>query len=633
MTIIQKIKGLKSLRSRLFLSLFSFFAMILVATGVQGAFYVYLVIIGMILACYGSRGTSAFTLPVVLFTSIFWSTGLIIGICGLSALLSIPIGSWILWIPFGIILLLLICVPLTFQKSFFKVEIFEWILLLFSFVSIFAYIYSVRGFVAPILHDPMSHATWAKLIFNSGYVSHYYSPGLHFMAALGMGVDGVAVATYIMILTNLFNALIFLPVFYFIKFYFKKTWFAFLSSSLFLIGSFPSKFFWEAGKNALIIAMGFSFFLFFVASLKISRNKKLLIINFLTFILILIHYPMAIIGVIGVAFILIYKDGLKGLMHICGGIFAGLVWILVFVGDELTNRVGSAPGISSFFEINLSFSGLVGFIKNTYNATKFPFQSEPGSLILLLGVTGLFVMMVISINRKRFLFFILYLITNIFLMFILTSVPILDKLWIVYSTQLLTFFVFYYIGTAFLLSEVIFPYLFKTNKYISFFFVVIVIALVGFRSFQNYSDFRYHQDRKNLVQEADLILFDWISSNLSENSVILNNAIIGGTNNGSVFPSDAGGWLPAFSDRKIAMPFTTFNSESNREIYQIYENVLEGEYSCDDIRFLLNNGFTYYYKGSRQIYGPQLLPEENHPEFSLIFAVDNAKLYEIMPCK
>jgi len=632
MGLLERIKDSEAFRTRLFLSLISFLTMILIALGVRGSFYVYLVVNGMILACYGLTGTAYCKFPVVLLTSIFWSSGFIIAISGLFALISIPIGYWILWIPFGIILMLLFTNPLSFKRTFFKFDLFEWILFLFLVVSLLAHIYSVRGFVAPILHDPMSHAAWAKLIYNTGFVSHYYSPGLHILAAFGMGVDNISVVTYVLIITNLFNAIMFIPVYYFIKGYFKSKWFSFISSALFLIGSFPAKFFWEAGKNALIIAMGFSFFLFFIASLALSKKKKFLIMNFLIFTLILIHYPMAIIGVIGVSFILVYKNGFKGLLNLSGGIAAGLIWIIVFVGDELTNRVANAPRNSSFLDFRLSFSGLLNLFRGTYNATKFPFQSESARFILLLGILGLIIMMIMAINKKRFLFFVGFVCANIFLMFILRTYPLLEKLWIVYSTQLLSFFIFYYIGAAFLLAEVISPYIFKQNKYISYFILISIITLVGFRSYQTYLDYRIQQDRKNLVQEADLIVFDWIKNNLPDDIIIVNNAIIGGTNNGSVFPSDAGGWLPAFSDRDIAMPFTTFNSERNLEIYQVYEDILTDSYSCDDIRYLRGEGFTYYFKGSRQIFGPQVLPEENYPEFSLLFAVDGAKLYEILPC-
>ena len=632
MESIQKIRKNKSLRTGIFLSLISFLSIVLIELGLKGTFYVYLVINGIILACFGLKGTAIFKLPAVMFTSIFWSSGLIIGISGFFALISIPIEPWLLWIPFGIVLFLSVFKPMRFERSFFKIDRFEWILLFFLFVSLIAHIYSVRGFFAPILHDPMSHAAWAKLIYNTGFVSHYYSPGLHILAALGMGVDNVPVATYVLIITNLFNAIMFIPVYYFIRFYFKNKWFALISSALFLMGSFPSKFFWEAGKNALIIAIGFSFFQFFIASLDLSKKKKFLISNILSFTLVLIHYPMAIIGILGVSFILLYKNGLRGLLSIAGGITAGLIWIIVFVGDELTNRVGNAPGISSFFDFRLSFSNLLGFFKNTYNATKFPFQSELASFVLMLGVLGIIVMMLIAINKKRFLFFVGFICANILLMFILRTIPILEKLWIVYSTQLLSFFIFYYIGAAFLLGEVISPFIFKQNQYISHLVLIAIVALVGFRSYQIYIEYRTHQDRKNLVQEADLIAFDWINNNLPDDVIILNNAIIGGTSNSSVFPSDAGGWLPAFSDREIAMPFTTFNLERNREIYQVYEDILTDNYSCDDINQLLGEGITHYYKGSRQIFGPQLLPEDNYPEFNLLFAFDGAKLFQILPC-
>lgn len=212
MELLEKIKTNKSFQTGIFLSFISLLTIILIESGVKGSFYFYLLINGMILACYGLKGTASFKLPIVLFSSIFWSSGLLIGISGIFALISIPVKPWILWVPFGIILFLLFSKPMRFDGSFFKVERFEWILLFFLLVSLFAHIYSVRGFVAPILHDPMSHATWAKLIFNTGFVSHYYSPGLHILAALGMGVDNVSVATYVLIITNLFNALMFIPV-------------------------------------------------------------------------------------------------------------------------------------------------------------------------------------------------------------------------------------------------------------------------------------------------------------------------------------------------------------------------------------------------------------------------------------
>jgi hypothetical protein len=133
-----------------------------------------------------------------------------------------------------------------------------------------------------------------------------------------------------------------------------------------------------------------------------------------------------------------------------------------------------------------------------------------------------------------------------------------------------------------------------------------------------------------MVQEEDIQGYKFLEG-LECEGVILNNGQVGDRKN-IVYASDAGAWIPVFTDLEIAMPFTEFASKNTHENYDIYLNIRNGEYTCSDIDGLLEKEIEYYYKGSRGIFGPQLSPNKESQNFELIYSEGGVEIFKIIPC-
>jgi len=604
----------------------------LVFFGVRNAFYMYLFFLGFLLGYYILRGTKFFSLWIIIVTSIFWSSASLILLSGILAIFAIPIREWIIYIPSLLLIFFLIKYPIDIEGLEIKPKRDGWIMMFFTVVSLLSHVFSVRGFIAPILHDPISHATWAKQIYDTGLINYFYSPGLHILAALGKMADGDFISRYILILTNIFNALIFIPVYLFIRSYFKDKKFALLSAALVLAGKFPSAFFWTMGKNALILGMGFMFLLFSMSEFKFhNRIKGIFLINALVLVLILIHYPVAFISLIGMFFLLIVQKGSwRNLIKIIGGILLGIVWGLIKMKYkilEMANRV-TRPTTPNFNLVKI-----ITFFKGIYSELQRVFFDFPfGQFILISGLLGFMIMILISVKRKKYLWFTLTSIVNILFMFLFNFVKDLTFLNIIYKTQILVAFAFINIGVSFLFIKVIFPFIQQYLDRIAGFIEPIIIFFVLLSNYLFFLKYEEIQNSLNLVKSSDTNAYEFMNLEIRENSLILNNAKLGGRKKTIVYASDSGAWIPVFTDFEIAMPFTDFASKKTHDNYEIYERIKSSNYTCNDIDWLLARNIKYYFKGSSAVFGEQLNIDGDMENFRPIFSEDSSEIYEIVSC-
>jgi hypothetical protein len=609
--------------------LFLFLSTTLVFFSISNSIYIYFLVTGFILAYYILNETKYCTVSFLFLSAPFWSVSALISLAGLFALLSIPLGLWLILLLSIVLCLLILVFPPEGKKIKTHVNIYDFSLLVFWILALISRVLSVADFIVPILHDPISHSTWAKEIYDTGLINYFYSPGLHVISALGMMADGVTVSKYVLLLTNIFNALCFVPVYLFIENYFKNKKFAILSSVLFITALFPAKFFWGAGKNALVVAIPLIFLALFISSLKFNKVKKFLLLNLLVFTLVLVHYPSALIGIVGIFFVAIEKDRLKGLINFLPGTFLGFVWGVVKTREQMLRKAVSAS-LSSEGPL-LGVQDILSFAKGIYSQVQGFFNFPLGSLLFAFGILGLGIMVLLSFRKRRYLYFSLILFSSIALMYIIEFVPRLGFLHIVYSTQILTFFIFIYIGAAFLFSKIILPYLLRHIKFINILFFVLIFIVTSFSTFQIYSKYRDEQESLNMVQGADFKVFNWMHDNLEAEGIILNNARRGGREY-IIFASDGGGWIPVFTDFEIAMPFTEFSSKNTHENYAIYERFFDSEYSCEEIEELLEKGIKYYYKGSRNIFGDPFVPDGENENFESLYSFKGAEIFLVHPC-
>jgi hypothetical protein len=482
-----------------------------------------------------------------------------------------------------------------------------------------------------MLHDPISHATWAKQIVDTGLINYFYSPGLHILAAFGEMADSMYVSKYLLILTNIFNALTFIPVYLFVKSYFKNKNFALIAGLLFLVGKYPSAFFWTMGKNALVVGIGLMFLLLFVATLELKSLTKIISLNSLVFVLFLTHYPIALIGMIGLFFVTLSQGKIKDYFYNFGGLFLGVAWGLAKMHYKYSSPIGSL--VSSSSGRALSFENMLSLGKEIYATQVNPIFSFPlGTYVLVLGLLGLSIMLIISIREERYKYFMLFLLSNILVAYLLEFFGP-KFLHIVYSTQTLTFFIFVYLGVGFLFGEILYPYITKNLSKIGPFLFSIVMLFYLFGSYQIYVTYKEKQKMHDMVKSQDVEMFHWMEENLEDDAVILNNAVRwGGDRAHIVYSGDGGAWIPAFTKFNVAMPFTEFSKEETHLKYDLYMKLRRDQHSCDDIEDLLEWDINYYYKSEVEMFSSQLIPEEANSNFKLVHSIGDAKLYKIILC-
>jgi hypothetical protein len=259
------------------------------------------------------------------------------------------------------------------------------------------------------------------------------------------------------------------------------------------------------------------------------------------------------------------------------------------------------------------------------------FSSTTGKYIVAYGLLGLTIMLVISIKKKKHLWFMLIPTINVLLMFLIEFVEKLTFFHLIFVTQILFSFVLIYIGIAFLFGKVVIPFIQnKWGKFCSISLVSLTI-LAAYSNYRVYTKSIEEQNYLNMVQETDLDLYLWMNDNIDEKYVILNNAQVGNGEN-VVFASDGGAWIPVFTHLEIAMPFTDFASINTHENYELYMNIRNEKFSCEDIDNLLEKRIAYYYQGSKPVYGPQINVEKSNENFEVLFSSGAAKIFKILPC-
>ncbi len=583
---------------------------------------------GFILSYYLLSKSSEARLGSLLLLSFFFGSGVLILCAGILALVEISINEWVFLLPFGINLFLQMKNPIRLSSIDTKIDKADWLLIALLLLAIGSRVVSIKGFVTPILHDPISHATWAKQIFLTGKINYFYSPGLHILAALGMLSDGVNVATYILRLTNIFNAILFIPVYFSLKLAFKNELSAVCGAIIFLLGPLPTNFFWLSGKNSLIVGLPFLFLLLLVIQLDITNIKKIFFGNAIVFVLILVHYPVAAIALLIASSVLVFQKNIKGLLIIVFGITLGIIWGIIKMRYQV--ELSSESVRKTMEALQLTYPSIKKFLIDFLKQASFQYTTGDIKWLDFFGHLGI-LLAIIAPSLKNMKWLPLSLLGVFAATLIINFTPLRNSLFLLHQTLILTYFILIYVGIACLIKLVFELFKWEDPVFSSLIFA-IVIVLVAINSHQVYKTYRTQQSKLNLVSQNDLDAFKWIDENLEDDSVFLNNAA---QNNRSfiVFSSDGAAWIPVFTDNEIAMPFTEFSSETTHSNYSHYNNLLTDATSCEDIDYLYKGNIHYYYKDSQGVFGPQLVPSKSNENFELVYDSSGTKIYRLIPCQ
>ena len=597
------------------------------------SFYLFVFIVGFLLSFYALGGVSKVRLSFHLLTGFLWGSALIIFTSGLLALLGIQIRLWALLIPALIDLVMIALIDVDFTDLYKKVELDEVFLFILVGLSIGSHVASIRGFWAPILHDPISHATWAKQIFDTGLINYFYSPGLHILSALGMLTDGVNVATYVLRLTNIFNALVFIPIYYFLHFHFKNRVVATIGAALFIIGSFPTALFLTSGKNALILSFSMLALMLAVFAIDLSRGRQIILISALLCTQILSHYPVAAIGFLLLTSLILVEKRWGQLISLGFGSVFGIFWgikVYPFLLNEVDNNL---PDRIAPFSFNLD--GIVPFLKSMFSESKAFLNTPKDNFIFLAGLIAMFITFFLSIKYKKVRPITLAFVLSIFLAIVInTNRTLFNSVYLIYETQLITISFFIYIGLGICLGLLVDGVFRKTRlnwTHSLFMFLILIIASII--SVKTYESYRIGQSSLNMVSGNDISAFNWIEHNLDKNATILNNAAVNSRTPAYVFGSDGGTWIPVFTENKIAMAFTDFQSRKTHLIYDYYQKILNDTITCSDINFLLSDEILYYYQDSHGVFATPLDGEKFPDNFEPVYSEEGIVIYRIENCR
>lgn len=622
------------------LSSFIVLTWIFLYLGFNNAYYFLIISIGFVLGTFLLRDTK-WNHPLYIFLISFF-LGYICIVIVFSILEVFGIGELVF--PLTLIISNLLVFLIIFsQKIFFiKLKFKESRIFLYLyaalFLSIFIKIGPIYNYENPILHDPIAHATWAKEILNSGQIKNFYSPGLHIVSAIGKYLGSWDVGRQVLLITNIFQSLVFIPAFFFILENFKDKRFAIITSLMFAIGTVPASFFWRSGKNSLLISIPLFFLLLFFCSLDYDKYKKFISINILLLSLILSHSPVAFVGVIFAFCILYFKNKQQVIKFFLPGVFLGVFWAFLKYPYEIARHQENITEIVYSPQLSLiNKEEFLGFFQGLFENSYSQFSSSPFmQFIYFVGLLGLLLLFLKSSYSKRSLAFVSAIFLNIVSMFLFHFNIIPSALRIIYSTQqLFFFFSLIYIGFGFALSRLLPHFLRKTGLFLKILFSFLVFIIIYFMSLQIYTKNKDYQRDFNLVEDSDIQVFEWMNNNLPKGSGILINAFNPSNRKSVVFAGDSGAWLEVYTDFNITMPFSSFSSKTTHENFSIYSKLFENPESCSVIESLLEKNISYYYLGSRSPFSEQIIISEELIEkglYEIIFEKGDSKLYMINGC-
>ncbi len=578
-----------------------------------------------------------FLLGGVVFTSLF------LVFISLFAIVNIPVNIFF-FLGFVAISFFVFLKAKVFENINLKIKDYDYLVLLLFSVALVAKVFPLRNhYIAP-LHDPLSHSMMARNIMETGLIEYFYSPGLHVISAFGAMMRGFVVSRQVLVLSGFFSAYSGIVAYVFLKNFLKDKVWGLVTAVLFSVGYYPAMLTFNAGKNTLIMAIPVLFFVMFAITQYIeNKHWKVLLISGLAIAsLFLTHYPIAVIGsvFVGVVFILYFKDfKWKGFLIVLGMLF-GLGWALrsykyqLAIAENLVNPDRTSVGYRSDFET--IWEGILYLFEHirTYLQRSLKDWNRYPTLISFLALPLLFVNSLLKKNKRLMVVF--FWIVGVLLFMIILSTLRMSMLTIVFESYLITLLIYIYVLCGFFLSKLysllVRKFLDKNKwDYIIIGMFISGILLVSYMLFQQSKGFM--SDLNSYVLEDDIVVFDWIERNTTEEQKFLINAYL---LYDIIFSSDSGGYIEVFTGRKISKPFYEYDSKETLRNFKYYLALREDIEDCTYRQKFIDLGYTYYYHAAMQPFHNPLLSDDNiltTTAFKPVFRSGDSILFEIVGCE
>lgn len=507
------------------------------------------------------------------------------------------------------------------------------------FVIFVARIWSVIRLQTPLLHDPISHSEWLKLLTDTGRTTNlsWYPQGLEYYLQYFTRLGGVEPAKAILLGTNVFLCLIPISLYYFARLINKGENGLFAVSALVIssVLAMPNYLFFTAGKNSMIMAFALVPLALYYVYKTNNNQYENVFLALVLFCIFTVHYPTGVFVYLlwGVNYALCTLINIRKLKKTIAG---SLGFIIPTFGLLLLSLIKIYPVYKAFpASDDKSVSSIIGYLQTvgikqfittdslTYHIATF------GFLLTILVIGSVFLYLFTGRKAKgdtltHFLmgFGFLYVGLSILLKLPQKVLGIFFNL----ETKFFSFFVLILFVSWFVQYFVEFVeenYQFGLASYI--YIILGVTLLIG--NVALYNEYRDAGAKLSTVAAPDIRAFDYIKENISSQDKILVQMARG---NGVVMPTDAGAWISTYTNSPIEVDFSNFSKPVSEKIFKQYQVIGTDKKALNNL--YCSYGIRYIYFGSRPVFAPGMdkVVLESTKEVTIVYN-NAAVLYKVVP--
>lgn len=568
----------------------------------------------------------------------FFSAAALILVCGVADITGVPIGVWCVYVVWCGSAVIAALVPLNItvrEVSNYRSYLLEIGIAAIFIVGLAARVIPVWNDAAPILHDPVAHAEWAKAIVQAGRVERFYSPGLHFNIAMSVLTTTASWARSTLMITQFFNALVGVAAAVFLMEFLKDKWWAFLAAAVFTVGSYPATFYTGAGKNSLVFTTGFLFITWAISRADISAVRKIVLCNLMLLATILSHYPAAFVCCLGLAVMLLVSTDKKQAALAMGfAVLVGLLW----GATKLPYRIASEDASQFLRESrHESLRQIVTWPRFQQEVVKYAGTLRDEFLVTdrnygaALPLVGLLATIFVAVQDRRYWFFPIAHLLNNALIAVGRVFYLVSHLAAITSGQMLLVYLFNYLFLSFALSLLAFRMWENRAVKLQAVSTAIVLAIVVNGAIALGASYTYYQRTFRVVQPSDLEAFEWMRAHLDPSDKILVDArIYESSTKTVVFGGDSGVWIPVYTDFVISADFSEGFDYRTYQATRLYLRLANDSTNCRLRSRVLADGYKYYFRGSNPAHAQPMAVTSDG--FDLIYENGPVRIYRILGC-
>lgn len=519
---------------------------------------------------------------------------------------------------------------------------------------IFSRVWAGHDLLAPILHDPIAHSEWLKVLNTTQFTTseQWYPQGLVLYLNYFATLLPVSYPQVVLVSANVMIAFFPISLFYLglLTFEGKDRWMIF-PLIVFVIAArleHPNQLFYTYGKNSMIFAFALAPPLLYLAA-SLENRRDYIIGAFLMFAVIVVHYPTGFFLIFT-----LFLVGLRQIVAIDGRKFSFDRKVLSWYGTAAAASAGlgallvlkilpiyqshpaSEDGSLYHTVLWLEQHGVIQFLyRNFLEGQLQAYHSIP----VIFFAAALSAFLLARGANKGMTAKLLASFAALYLLgaFMLLSGNI--SLGINYNVEVRYFLVFLMVFvlawfTHHILSRTVLRF---SQKSLVSAAVVVLLGPIFFQGeVDQYMQYRTQARQVQTVRQEDLRSFDFISRNIKDDRKMLIQVgtPLPATSSGSmILGSDSGAWIPVFTDRKVEVDYRQFAGDRASRIFDLYMALAKNGQDLDAVRSLsCDYDIGYIFFGSRQIFFDNMKREvlDGSEYFEKIYD-DGATIYRVKP--